>query len=116
VDKAGMEQTETTPDKNQDEDKSNCSSTDKKDAIGSPKDSEKKDADGFQTPSRKHRASAASIEAVLAKEDVMEMHNSYTALTSLGMTRSQGPSPKKTPTDNRSPQKKKSKEKLKFSI
>jgi hypothetical protein len=53
---------------------------------------------------------------VLAKEDVMEMHNSYTALTSLGMTRSQGPSPKKTPTDNRSPQKKKSKEKLKFSI
>jgi hypothetical protein len=115
VDKAGMEQTETTPDKNQDEDKSNCSLTDKKDATGSPKDSEKKDADGFQTPSRKHRASAVSIEAASEKEDVVEMHNSYKALTSLGTTRSQGPSPKKSPTDNRSPQKKKSK-KLKFCI
>jgi hypothetical protein len=33
VDKAGMEQTEITLDKNQDEDKSNCSSTDKKNAT-----------------------------------------------------------------------------------
>jgi hypothetical protein len=45
-----------------------------------------------------------------------EMHNSYTALTSLGTTPSRGPSPKKSPTDNQSPQKKKSKVNLKFSI
>jgi hypothetical protein len=88
VDKAGMAQTETTLDKNQDEDKSYCSSMDKKDFTGSPKDSEKKDADGFQTPSRKHRASAVSVETALEKEDAVETHNSYTALTSLGATRS----------------------------
>jgi hypothetical protein len=88
VDKAGMEQRETTLDKNQDEDKSYCSLMDKKDSTGSPKDSEKRDADGFQTPSRKHRAFAASIEAALEKEDAVGMHNSYTALTSLGATRS----------------------------
>jgi hypothetical protein len=55
VDKDGIEQTEITLDKNQDEDKSNCSSMDKKDATVSLKDSENKDADGFQTPSRKHK-------------------------------------------------------------
>jgi uncharacterized protein YigA (DUF484 family) len=88
VDKAGMEQTETTLDKNQDEDKSHCSSTDKKDSTRFPKDSEKKDTDGFQTPSWKHRASTASVESASEKGDAVETHNSYTALTSLGTTRS----------------------------
>jgi hypothetical protein len=44
---------------------------DKKDSTGSPKDSEKKDADGFQTPSRKHRASTATVESASDKEDAM---------------------------------------------
>jgi hypothetical protein len=117
VDRAGTEQTEITPDKNQDDDKSNSSSTDKKNDTASPnKDSANKDADGFQTPNRKHRASAASVDAALAMEGIVETRNSYTALTSLGTTRSRGPTPEKSPTDNRSPQKKKPKVNLKFRV
>jgi hypothetical protein len=93
------------------EDESNISSMDKNDAAMPPSinDNEAKDADGFQTLSRKHRASVGSVEAVMKMEGVVEMRNPYAALTSLGMTRSRGPSPAKSPTDNHSPQKKKPK-------
>jgi hypothetical protein len=88
VDKAGTGQAETTPDKKQGEDESNISSMDKNDAAMplNINDNEAKDADGFQTLSRKHRASVGSVEAVMKMEGVVEKRNPYAALTSLGMT------------------------------
>jgi hypothetical protein len=71
--------------------------------------SKTKATDGFQTPSKKHRVcAAASQETPTAMEGVIVTNNPYLPLTSLGTTRSQGTSPKKSPTSE-SPRKKKTK-------
>jgi hypothetical protein len=71
--------------------------------------SKTKATDGFQTPSKKHRVHAAALqETATAMEGVIVTNNPYLPLTSLGMMRSQGTSPKKFPTGE-SPQKKKTK-------
>jgi hypothetical protein len=71
--------------------------------------SKTKATDGFQTPSKKHRVPAASLkEIATATEAVIVTNNPYLPLTSLGMTRSRGTSPKKFPTSE-CPQKKKTK-------
>jgi hypothetical protein len=58
--------------------------------------SKTKATDGFQTPSKKHRVPAMSLkETATAMEGVIVMNNPYLPLTSLGMTRSRGTSPKK---------------------
>jgi hypothetical protein len=71
--------------------------------------SETKATDGFQTPSKKHQVPATSLkETATAMEGVIVTNNPYLPLTSLGMTRSRGTSPKKVLTGE-SPQKKKTK-------
>jgi hypothetical protein len=71
--------------------------------------SEMKANDGILTPSKKHQVPVAVLkEAATAMEGVIVTNNSYLPLTSLGMMRSRGNPPKKSPTSG-SPQKKKTK-------
>jgi hypothetical protein len=60
--------------------------------------SEMKATDGFLTPSKKHQVAVVALkETATEMEGAIVTNNPYLPLTSLGMMRSQGTSPKKSP-------------------
>jgi hypothetical protein len=76
--------------------------------------SETKATNGFLTPSKKHQVAVVALkETATEMEGAIVTNNPYLPLTSLGMMRSQGTSPKKSPASG-SPQKKKPKETPEF--
>jgi hypothetical protein len=76
--------------------------------------SETKATNGFPTPSKKHQVAVVALkETATEMEGAIVTNNPYLPFTSLGMTRSQGTSPKKSPASG-SPRKKKPKVTPKF--